>query len=83
MMRWTSAWILARVKTARGLICTSLVRSLSETLELPSNTTWLTMGFSVTRMVRVPVAPSKLVLTSENRPVVVSAFSAWSVSAGV
>ena len=29
------------------------------------------MGFSMTRMVRVPVAASKLVLTSENRPVAI------------
>ena len=58
-----------------------LVRSLVETLSLPSNTTWLMIGI-FDHLDRQGAVPLKLILTSENRPVPNSDFNARSTVAG-
>ena len=77
-MRCTSASTAALVKMPRGWIETSSRSFSSFSAEFPSNTTWLMIGFSTTRMMRSPLAGFSVTVSSENRPVRAKVFSARS-----
>ena len=79
-MRCRSDWASAGVNTARGRSCNSVRRFSSVSLWLPSKTILLTIGFSRTRT--TSVLPSRVRLTSENRPVAYRLFRLRSIVSG-